>query len=168
MRFRRDERGLPAQYFRPRGGKFGARPLGFGLGRRAVELDQNVACLDQRAVGDTDVFDPAGLHRLDDLDPPGRLELALRGGDDVDPAEIGPDQRRQDEGADDPQERDMDRRGRRFQDLERRRQEFPVAEIGPRPPEPRQRRERRGPGGATRRFCRRDGPGRGHAAISAG
>ena len=45
MRFRRDERGLSAQYLRLRGGEFGARPLGFGLGRRAVELDQNVAAL---------------------------------------------------------------------------------------------------------------------------
>ena len=168
MRLRRNKRGLAAQDFRPCRGEFGARALDIGLGARTVELDQHVAGLDQGAIGDANVFDPAGLQRLDDLDPPGRLELALRGGDDVDVAEIGPHEGRQDKGADGPQECDMDRRRRRFQDLERRRQEFAIAEIRPRRPEPRQRAQGRGLGGGPHRVCRRDRPDCGHAAISAG
>ena len=168
MRLRRNERGLAAHDFRPRRGKFGARPLHIGLGRRAVEFDQHVARLHKRAIGDPNVFDPAGLQRLDDLHPTGRLELALRSGDDVDMAEIGPHEGRQDKGADGPQERDIDRRRRRFQDLERRREEFAIAEIGARCPEPRQRASGRSPGAGQRRVCRRDGADRGQAAISAG
>ena len=73
-----------------------------GQGGRAVELDQHVARLHQRAVADANVLDPTGLQRLDDLDLSHRLKLALRGGDDVDAAEIGPGERGDDEGADDP------------------------------------------------------------------
>ena len=96
------ERGLPAQDFRPRGSKLGARAFLFGQGRRTVELDQHVPRPHERAVADANVLNPAGLHRLDDLDLSGRLKLALRGGDDVDVAEIGPGEGGDDEGADDP------------------------------------------------------------------
>ena len=90
MRPRAQERGLAAQDFRPRGSKLGARAFGVGQGGRAVELDQNLARAHKRAVADENGLDPAGFQGLDDLDLSGRLKLALRGGDDVDAAEIGP------------------------------------------------------------------------------
>ena len=93
MRPRARERGLAAQDFRPRRSKLGARALRVGQRGRAVELDQHVARLHERAVADANRLDPAGFQRLDDLDLSGRLKLALRGGDDVDAAEIGPGER---------------------------------------------------------------------------
>jgi hypothetical protein len=100
----------------------------------------------------------------------------LRGGDDVDAAEIGPGERRDDEGADDPQEIDVDRRRRRLKNLERRREEFPVAEIHSGSLEPAgvgrldERERTRGERfrGGRRRIGGRDRRDRGHAAISAG
>ena len=170
MRLRAQERGLAAQDFRPRGSKLRARAFRVGQGRRAVELDQHVARLHERAVADANGLDLAGFQRLDDLDLSRRLKLALRGGDDVDAAEIGPGEGGDDEGADDPQEGDMDRRRRRLQDLERGREEFPVAEIHSRSLEPRQRARAGERAGWRSAPGRRAGPrrSRGHAAISAG
>jgi hypothetical protein len=96
------ERGLAAQDFRPRRRKLCARAFRVGQGRRAVEFDQHVARLHERAVADADRLDLARFQGLDDLHLSHRLELALRGGDDVDAAEIRPSQRCDDEGADDP------------------------------------------------------------------
>ena len=77
----------------------------------------------------------AGLERLDHLGPAGRDDLARRRGDDVDLAEAGPDERdarrtRHDGGGDGA----AHRRGRRLDDLQRRRQEF---ELGARAGAPR-------------------------------
>ena len=129
MRPRAKERGLAAQDFRPRGCEVRARAFRVGQGRRTVELDQHIARLHERAVADINRLDLARFQGLDDLHLSHRLKLALRGGDDVDAAEIGPTQRSDDEGANDPQKGDMDRRGRRFENLERRGEELAVAEV---------------------------------------
>jgi hypothetical protein len=78
VRPRAHERGPAAQDFRPRRRELRARAFRIGLGRRAVELDQHVPRLHERAVADANILDPAGLQRLDDLDLSCRLELALR------------------------------------------------------------------------------------------
>ena len=98
-----------------------------GGGFRGVELEQQVAGLDRLAVFDPDGGDLAGIERLDDLDPPGRLELAGRDGVDVEPAEERPGERRREDGADRQHRRDRQRRGRGLEDLQRRRQELAVA-----------------------------------------
>ena len=63
----------------------------------------------------------------------------------------------------------MDRRGRRLQDLERRREKFPVAEIHSRSLEPRQcAREANVSAGGGGGSAGGTGAKRRHAAISAG
>ena len=120
------ERCASTQAFGLGGFQVGAGRPHVGLGGRTVELDQNVARLHQRAVGGVDGGDPAGLDRLDHLDPAGRLELALSGGDDVDAPEIGEPEADDDERADDPEKGHANGRRRRFQDLEDGREKFPV------------------------------------------
>ena len=168
MRPRAQERGLAPQDFRPHGSKLRLCAVGVGQRRRAIELDQNLARAHDRAVADENRLDLSGVQRLDDLDLSGRLKLALRGGDDVDAANIGPGQGGCDEGADDPQERDMDRRGRRFQDLKCGSKEFPVAEVHAWAPHPRQRTRGERFSGRGRRIGGRDHAKRCHAATSAG
>ena len=82
--------------------ELGAGAFRIGQGGGAVELNQHVARLHQGAVANANVLDPACFQRLDDLDLSHRLKLALRGGDDVDAAEIGPGEGGDDESADDP------------------------------------------------------------------
>jgi hypothetical protein len=110
------------------------------LGGRTIELDQNVARGDARAVEDMQRRDLAGLQRFDDLDAAGRLELALRDRDDVDPAEKRPGDRCCGERSDDPDQRDANRRGRGLEDFERGREE---RVVGP-PPSGRRRAVRAG------------------------
>ena len=73
-----------------------------GQGRGIVELDQHFARLHERAVADADGLDLTRFQGLDDLHLSHWLKLALRRGDNVDAAEIGPSQRSDDEGANDP------------------------------------------------------------------
>ena len=168
---RRGERGLAAQDFRPRRGELRPRAVAVGERRRPVELDQHVARPHEGPVAYPNGLDPAGLERLDDLDLAPRLKLALRGGDNVDPAEIGPGERGHDQRADDPQESETNRRGRRLQDLERRGEKLAIAEIHS-PSlagglEPREGARGEQPG-ARRRLGRGRGRDSGHAATSAG
>ena len=106
-----------------------------------------------------------GIERFDHLGIAGGLDLARRRRMDVEPAEIRPDQRREREGADRRHQRDRQRRGRRFEDFERGRQEFAVAprdrgRNGPRRPG----LSRGGPlGGAARSFM----PAPSHGRIAA-
>ncbi len=137
------DRGSGERLARLSGGKRGAAAKRFGapgriirgggsrfrVGCRRVEFDKLVARLHGAVVGHVDRSDLARFERFDHFHAAGRLKLALRGGDDVDAAEIGPDQRRRDKGADDPDEGDPDGRGRRFQDFEGRREELPVGEA---------------------------------------
>ncbi len=102
MRPRARKRGLAPQDFRLRRRELGARAFPVGQGGRAVELDQHLARPHNRAIAGVDRLDPAGFQGLDDLDLSRRLKLALRGGDDVDAAEIGPGEGADDERADDP------------------------------------------------------------------
>jgi hypothetical protein len=62
----------------------------------------------------------------------------------------------------------MDRRRRRFQDLERRREEFAVAEVHAPGLEPRERAPGERLGGRGRGVGGRDLPDHAHAAISVG
>ena len=102
MRLSAQERGFAPQDFRSCRREFRTGAFRVRQGGRAVELDQHVARLHKRAVADANVLDPAGFQWLDDLDLSHRLKLALRGGDDVNAAEIGPGESGDDEGADDP------------------------------------------------------------------
>ncbi len=126
---RGSQRRLTAQGFDASRGEFRSRCLNIGLGGRPVEFDKNVARLHRAVVRDANARDPASLDRLDDLDPAGRLELALRGGDDVDAAEIGPHESNRDHDANDPEERDMHGRGGRLQDFQGRGKELAVGQT---------------------------------------
>src|SRR5258708_25929531 len=147
MRSRAQERRSAAQDFCTSGGKLRACAFRVRKSRRAVEFDEDVPGLHERAVANAYGLDPAGFQRLDDLNLSCRLKLALRGGDDVDAAKIGPGEGSDDEGANDPQESDMHGRRRRLQDLERGREEFPVAESHPRALETRKRARNKQLGG---------------------
>ena len=70
--------------------KLRPRRLHVGLRCRRIEFDQKLAGLAPAGRSRPGSPHLAGLERLDDFDPADRLELALRGGDDVDAAEIGP------------------------------------------------------------------------------
>ena len=94
--------------------------LGTAHGR--VELDEDVAGLDALTVADMDRAHHAGLERLDDLGAAARNDLARRDGDNVDRADTRPGQRSAEHGDDGERNGAADRRGRRFDDLERRRQ----------------------------------------------
>ena len=167
---RRRERRLPAKRFGASGRQLVPRRPDVCLGRGPVEFDNNVARLHRGVVACVDRRDPAGLERLDDLDVSRRLELALGGGDDVDPAEVGPEKGDRDQGADNPEERQMHRRSRRLQDFQGRRQELAVGQCVAangtqckRAPFDRLR------GGQGRRLDGRDGAnGLGHDMTSAG
>ena len=84
----------------------------------------------ESAVDDVDRLDLAGLDRLDHLHAPRRLEFSLRDRDDVDATDIGPGDRDDDEGADDPDEGDLDRRRRRLEDFERGSEKFVILAGG--------------------------------------
>ncbi len=142
---RRRQFGLPAKRLRSSGGIVRGRRLRLRLRLRGVELQQLVAGLHRSVVGHVDRRDLSGLQRLDHLDPAGRLELALCGGDDVDPAEIRPGQRDDDERAYDPDEGHPGRRGRRLQDFQGRRQKLAVGKVTVRAKQGRERSRREGP-----------------------
>ena len=127
-RARGSQRCLTTQGFHASRGEFRARCLNIGLGARPVEFDKNVARLHRAVVGDANARNPARLDRLDDLDPAGRLELTLRGGDDVDAAEIGPHNSNRDHDTNDPEERDMHGRSGRFQDFQSGSKELTVGQ----------------------------------------
>ena len=99
----------------------GARPLGDTDGR--IKLDQYLARLDRLAILDVDRPYDAALQRLEGLGTAARDDLALRDGDDVDPAERRPQDRDEEDHNDEAADRPADRRWRCLDDLERRRQE---------------------------------------------
>ena len=112
--------------------------LGPAHGR--IELDKDVAGLDALAVTDMDRTHDAGLERLDGLGAAARNDLAGRDGDNVDRADARPGQRNAEHGDDRGRDGAADRRGRRLDDLERRRQkrEFVLSTLFALPSERRQ------------------------------
>ena len=129
VRLRGRERNPPPQRLDAGGGERVFRRDEVGLGGGAIEFDENVAFLDQTAVGRPNGRNLSRIERLDHLDTASRLKLTLRRGDDVDAAEIGPPQADNDECANDPQESQMNRRGRRLQDFQDGRKELPVGQF---------------------------------------
>ena len=80
------------------------------------------------AVGDEDRGHLARRQRLDHFDSAGRLDLAVRDGDDVDASEIGPSYGDEDKGADDQDQSQTHRRSRRFKDFQVGRKEPAVGD----------------------------------------
>ena len=91
-----------------------------------VEFDENLARADMLAVFDMDGHHLAAVDGLDGLHAAGGLDLALRHRDDVDAAEIAPGNDKGEQAADRPDEPDLHRRRRGFQDRKRRGQELAV------------------------------------------
>ena len=120
---------LPPQRLGARRAIFRLRGLRLRFLRRPVEFDQRFAGRHHAVVRHMDRRHPSGLDRLDDLDAPGRLKLALRGGDDVDPADIGPDDGDRGKRADQPEERHPHGGSGRLQDFEGGGEEFAVGEM---------------------------------------
>jgi len=98
--------------------------LAFGQRNRAVELDQYVSRPHSGAVADMDRGHDASLQRLDSLGAAGRHHLASRCRDNIDMAEACPSNRNRDK--QDNGEGDHPPYGGsgRFQNLQRRGQEF--------------------------------------------
>jgi hypothetical protein len=80
-----------------------------------------------RSVLDVEPEDLARLERLDHLDAPLGLDLALRHRVDVDEAQIRPGERDDGEGAERQQERPACRGRRSLEDFQRRGKELPIA-----------------------------------------
>jgi hypothetical protein len=103
----------------------------FGFVEAGVEFDENVAGPHALAVMHVNGADDPGLERLQDLAAAARHDLAGRGSDDVDRPEPGPDQGETEQRGDGVGGRAPGRRGRRLDDLERRRQEFALLRPDP-------------------------------------
>ncbi len=93
---------------------------------RRIKFEQNIGAAHVVAVLWRQCLHLARQQRLHDLDAAGRLDLALRCGDNVDAAEIGPDQRNRGEQTDDQDQRHAYGRWWRFQYLEGGRQKFVI------------------------------------------
>ncbi|MFC2255098.1 hypothetical protein ACETRX_36545 [Labrys portucalensis] len=74
------------------GGEAAGEPCLFRQFLGGVEREDHLALFDMAAVDGGQGLDLPRLQRLDDLDLPRRLELALRHRDDVDAPEVGPEQ----------------------------------------------------------------------------
>lgn len=137
--FSRDQGPEPCGLYRRRA-VFIQRAVAIGPVLRGIQLDQHVALLDDLAVLHMDSSDKTGLEllddRLDDLGVPAGNDLALGRSHDVDPAEIGPQNRGREHGQDRPENRPADGRRRRLLDLQHGRQKFHglARRHGPRQP----------------------------------
>ncbi len=139
-------------------GEIGASRFRVSLRRGRVKLDENVAGLHRAVVSGVNGHHSARLDRLYHLDAPGRLELALRRGDDVDAPEIGEAEAGDDERADRPEEGDPHRRGGRLEDLKHGRKKLAVRRLAvahiPQREHPRRRRLARAHHNGARRGAR--------------
>src|SRR4029077_15316106 len=88
-----------------------------------IEFNENVTNLDALPVVNVNRSDHADFERLDDLGAAAGNDLAWRRCHNIDRSQACPSQRDTEEGNDRRPNRAPDRRGRRLDDLKRRRQE---------------------------------------------
>jgi hypothetical protein len=105
------------------GEKIAAKVIAVRRVHGRIELDQHVAGLDRLSVLHPNGAHNPGLERLDGLGAAARHDLSARRCNDVDRAPPGPYQPRGEQQDDGGPDCTADRRGRRFDDFKRRRQE---------------------------------------------
>ena len=94
------------------------------LVHRRVQFDQDVSDFHLLPIVHEDGANHADLERLHDLGVAGRDDLALGDGDDIDTAEPGPNQRQREDRDQAIGAEAADRRGRCFDDFQRRGEKF--------------------------------------------
>src|SRR5262249_56849838 len=115
----------------PRRDEIAAQMVALGLVHGRIELDQHLAGLDALPIAHMDRAHHSGLERLDDLGAPAGDDLSRCRRNDVDLAERRPYERQAEHGDDGYADGAANWRGRRLDDLERRRQERELVSSAP-------------------------------------
>jgi hypothetical protein len=110
-------------------GEIGFGPSHHGAGFSRIQFHEHLPGRHLGAIGDANRHHLTSLEGLEDLRSSRRLNLPLRGRNDVDPPNVGPGKGDEHEGTDDQDKAHAHRRGRRLEDLECRGQKLEVGAL---------------------------------------